>query len=311
MEKLLLNPIDISYVINHMDIDMIVCASGYEKRSSYLARKISSKHIKRKIVLSFSDQKHIQTRIKNDSLFSNMNFLFIESDKDSSEFIIKIINSINEIEKDGTINLLVDYSSMTRAWIATFVNSIRFINKKIKILFSYTLAKFKTPSPLLSPAIGFYPIPGFNNLSIPDKPTALIIGLGYEKNRAAGLIEYFDAEQIFLFHTDNEEYKNHIISANKSIIKQVSNENIIPYPIMDIAFTHTILYNLCLELSEHYRIIIAPCGPKPFSIISFITGIQLGYVDIWRISGENDPQKENRVPSDQTLVFSLEKAITS
>jgi hypothetical protein len=45
-------------------------------------------------------------------------------------------------------------------------------------------------------------IEGFSFFSVPNKPSALIIGLGYEKNKAFGLTEYFDAETFLFYNSD-------------------------------------------------------------------------------------------------------------
>lgn len=307
MERLKLKQIDFPNLINNIEFDILICSSGYETRASFFAEKISSKAIKKKYVLSFNDQKKVTTRKKNDKVFESLKFTFIDSNKDQSEFIDFFMQQISRLDKNDKINVLIDYSSMTRTWFASFVNSFQYLPNNVVFYFSYSVAQYTSPIPYFSPSIKFEPIPGFNNLSIPDKPTALIIGLGYEKDRASGLIEYFDAEEVFLFHTNNGDYMNSIKNANKNLMLQVDRDKIIPYPIYDIEYVRTILTNLCSELSNNYRIIIAPCGPKPFSIISFIACMQLGYIDIWRISGENDPIKENRIPSGDIIIFSIEK----
>jgi hypothetical protein len=39
-------------------------------------------------------------------------------------------------------------------------------------------------------------------------------------------------------------------------------------------------------------VIIAPCGPKPFTLFSFILASQIPNIDVWRISAGDD---ENQV----------------
>lgn len=40
----------------------------------------------------------------------------------------------------------------------------------------------------------------------------------------------------------------------------------------------------CDDLLRNYRVILAPCGPKPFTLLSLITAIKLPDIDVWRIS---------------------------
>lgn len=305
MGNIKIKQVEIKDLVDELEFDVIICSSGYETRASYIAEQYSYIKIEDKVVLSFSDQTDSAVRLENDRKFMELGYEAVMCDKDNNTFINSIWQRIRKLDKDE-INVIVDYSSMSRVWIATLVSILKYSKKNIKMFFAYSGAKYSSPMETYSPSIRFNPIPGFNNLSIPDKPTALMIGLGYEKDRAAGLIEYFDAQQVFLFHTENEIYKDSVECANKSLIEQVDANNIISYPLYDIEYTHTVLKNLCHDLSENFRIILAPGGPKPFSIISYFVATEYDEIDIWKISGENCPIHENREPSGTILAFSVE-----
>jgi hypothetical protein len=44
------------------------------------------------------------------------------------------------------------------------------------------------------------------------------------------------------------------------------------------------LSSLIEDLSRNYRVIIAPCGPKPFTLVSLCLALMFENIDVWRIS---------------------------
>jgi hypothetical protein len=292
------------------NLDLLIVASGYEHRASYLAQKLPCVDIKNKVVFSFKDHSENPVRKNNDIIFSDLGFVSEHFSGNNWENIQKIlIQFFNDICDKGEVNILVDYSSMTRLWYATILKYITsYCNYKgiINLYFAYTKAEYSRPSDSeINFTVNFDPLPGYNKLSIPDKPTALIIGLGYEKARATGLIEYFDAQEVFLFYADNPLYHDKIKEANGKLLENYSN-NIFIFPLNDIVTTKTILENLCNRLSSDYRIVITPCGPKPFTLVSFLLAIENQNIDTWRVSGSAIPNQPECYPSGDFIVTRLE-----
>ncbi|MBA4409708.1 MAG: hypothetical protein C0397_09840 [Odoribacter sp.] len=267
--------------------DIVIMASGYESRASYLASILNINTDCKKIVLSFQNYKETQERTKNDELYSKLNYEPVECKENESNLIIDILNEFiikSSIEK---LSILIDYSSMTRVWYSAIIN---FLNeyetkKTLNVYYVYSSAKFYPPSSDESKILNFSPIDGFCNLSIPSNPTALITALGYEKNKAYGLREYFDAQEMYLFLTVDNKFTTIVQERNNDLILSIPESNCIQYNLNDLLYTKSILYDLCLKLKDDYRIIIAPCGPKPFTLLSFLVASSLKMIDIWRISG--------------------------
>lgn len=55
-----------------------------------------------------------------------------------------------------------------------------------------------------------------------------------------------------------------------------------------------------------FRIVIASCGPKPFTLISMLTASVLPDIDVWRISGNKGFDNANREPDGEVLCFFVE-----
>jgi hypothetical protein len=125
--------------------------------------------------------------------------------------------------------------------------------------------------------------------------------LGYETNRTFGLKEFFDAELMYLFYTESNEYTEYVIDRNKELLSITPPKCKISYNIKDILLTKTILYDLCTSLKNDFRIIIAPCGPKIFTLISFFIASEIDSIDVWRISSDDIDVHAKREPTGEVI----------
>lgn len=289
--------------IKEKEFDLVVASSGYEARATYISNEIN-KNIKNKAVFSFNEYKDEEIRKKNDELFKSLNFTSIELEGGDSIVIIDYIDNFIKTFEGDTLSILIDYSSMTRIWYGSIINYFKHTiieNKTIKVYFSYSCAKLHKPIEKESKLSHFDPIDGFCSLSIPSAPTALITGLGYETNKTFGLKDFFDAELLYLFYTEGNDFTEHVVYRNKDLFSQTPPKYKIPYNIKDILLTKTMLYDLCLSLKNDFRIIIAPCGPKIFTLISFFVASEIDSVDVWRISSNDIDVHANREPTGEII----------
>jgi len=289
------------------EFDLFIAATGYETRASFLAKK--NINANKKIALAFKDNVNNSIRVKNDLFFKNNGFELIEISGSDDLTIIQIIQYNISLKLEDEYSILIDYSSMTRVLygaIIKFINTISMGKRKLSIYFSYCVAKFTPLTEEESATFNFYPIKNYCNLSLPQKPTALIAGLGYEKKRVFGLREFFDAEALYIFYTGNNDYTNIVEEKNKEVLASVKVENTFQYQINDLVYTKMLLQDLCETLIQNFRIIIAPCGPKPFTLLSFIIANNIPNIDVWRISaGDDDSFIIDRKPSGEVITVEL------
>ncbi len=292
------------------DIDLLICSSGYESRASHLAKQLYSQKIERKVVLSFNDRLSDLSRPMNDEYFKSKNFQPINCDGDLENEVTEFLESFLLENSKHEINIIVDYSSMTRIWYGSILKYFQFkqcATRIVNVIFCYTIAKYVKSPQKQSYNIHIGPIRGFTSISVPQKPTALIIGLGYERNRAMGLYEYFDGET-FLFYTDDSKeskYSEEVKANNSEIMHKTKNPNKYEYPINDMNYTNRLLTSLCNELFNDYRIIIAPCGPKPFTLLSLIIALRYENVDAWRISSGKESFSIDKEAEGEIIVYKV------
>ena len=296
--------------IEYRSFNLVVAASGFESRASYQMSRYKGV-AQKKIILSFNDKTDNDIRKINDDFFERSGFIKYSVDGDLNTFSIIeeiIFSVIKANEQSSEINIYVDYSSMTRNLYAQIIYIIKSIEslKTINIVFGYSHAKYtkSLDDEILNRFVE--PLFGFCSLSIPIKPTALIICLGNEKNRVYGLQEYFDATT-YLFYSDssfNNKFSKEVEVVNSEILSATKPERIIKFPMHDMSHTNYLLENICKVLSNDFRVIIAPCGPKTFTLLALITSIRFDLgIEVWRISpGKGLPIIEREASGEMTFL---------
>lgn len=279
------------------DVDLFFCAENHEKRSYTLFDKLTTTNkIRKAIVLCYKDAiceelKDAVTKIKID---------------DHKQIYDLLDNEFKNINNKDTI-IVVDYSCMTKSWYYSLILYLKNKNislQSISVYFSYTPSKFNEPKdPKPNKEIG--PLPG--KYVVPtDKPKALIVCLGYEQNKAEGIIEHLDPKISYLFYTKPASESKFVktLESNNNTILEERSKYIIKYPFNDLIFLERELTTLYFSLREDYSIIIAPLGPKPFTFISMLMSIKYNDIDIWRVgSGYDINEYDNESIDDKSFII--------
>jgi hypothetical protein len=214
---------------------------------------------------------------------------------------------------DGEVNILVDYSCMTKSWyysIILYLSKRRLNLKRVMAYFIYTPSKFSKPQKPkyntdIAPLPGKYVVPT-------NKPKALIVCLGYEQKKAEGIIDHLDPKVCYLFYTDpafDPDFVTTVKESNKDILSHYS--NVISFPFNDLLYLERQLTSLYYLLKDDYSIIIAPLGPKPFTFIAMLLSIRFQDIDIWRVGSGSDINKYKREPISNDLFLIHEVVFNS
>lgn len=282
--------IQINDLVN-INVDLFLCAENHEKRSfTFYNNLILKNKISKSIVLCYKE-------CVSDSKEASLNKIKINDHVEIFDILDKELSDIT----NTSTTIVVDYSCMTKSWYYSVILYLK--NKKIPkdnitVYFVYTPAKFNDPK-LPKSNTEILPLPG--KYVVPtDKPKALIVCLGYEQNKAEGIIEHLDPKISYLFYTkpaSDKKFVNALELNNKSLLEE-RGKFIITFPHNNLLYLErelTKLYNL---LKNEYSIIIAPLGPKPFTFISMLLSIKYDDIDIWRVGSGNDINEYDNEPID-------------
>jgi hypothetical protein len=293
------------------EFDLFLAASGYETRARNLVESLGKQiKAKNKICIQFSNHQEQLSRTINDQTFKHFKFKMEKHSGDEESFIFPILDSLMNAQSNNTLNILVDYSCMTRIWYASILKYFKykpFEQFQVNIFFSYSSSQFAKPpeATVYNRHVG--PIDGFYSITIPEKPTALIIGLGYVQSRAYGLSEFFDVDP-FVFVADsssNKDFYDEVVGNNERLLRSTNENHIYKYQLNNLLATETLLYSLTQDLLTDYRVVLAPCGPKPFTLLCLITGLRLPEIDVWRISAGEDEVPVDKSPTGYLNILHL------
>jgi hypothetical protein len=287
------------------EFDFFIGASGYERRATHAFSKLKMGRVPQKIIFGFTDRKTID-REDNDRIFRREGCNLDEFSGSDGTSVFNRISGILRESSHHEIRLFVDYSCMTRTWYAAILRAILSSHKsKVTCCFSYSPAVFEEPHQA-APNEEVGPLLGFCSLESTDKPTALVIGLGYEAERATGLIEYVDPVKSFVFLTDpalDERYVQSVLNNNSDLLSSLSPEQVFRHPLHDLQYTSLVLNSLYLGLRETHRVIFAPLGVKPFCLLCLLISAHNGDVDVWRVTSGVKSQPQARIPLGPLLAL--------
>lgn len=272
--------------IRAQDFDLAILASGYESRAVHVAETLSDIRVRRKVALGFTDRIN-ERRKKNDQCLETAGFRIVEAHGDDPEALAQVIAETQE--EVGEPKILIDITSMTRAWYGGAIRYIREYAREcedLQVTFTYSPSAYTDPQPP-RPNKHVGPLPGFTSLRLPTFPTALILGLGYEPERALGVVDFLEPAVTYAFIADpalDERFTAAAFGNNAALLKRLPAHRIIRYPMKDMAGTFELLRAVAQSVGSEYRTIVAPLGPKPLALAAFLAATSGIDLDVWRIS---------------------------
>lgn len=277
------------------DYECCLYTLGYEQRSTYIAKRHHG-HATRRIALGYRDFQQFSYQ-DNAAWYTGNGFEVIEcSDSDFKKHIEQIVA---EMTGDSPIaaRVLVDISSMNRFRLASLVDVFRNVQatRAIRVDFVYCLAEYSPPPQRTFVNRHVGPVaPQFSGWwSEPDLPTAAIVGVGYEQDKALGAIEHIQPSEVWLFFPRSPvaEYTSALDYANRSLIDKVKRERwkILRYDVDAPYALFADLESLVAGLRSRANCIFLPFGPKLFALSSLLVACVHRDTAVWRVSGAEQP----------------------
>jgi hypothetical protein len=294
--------------LQSINFDAIIAVSGYESRCTHMVSQLNISNIPYRMVLAFNEKKDLLYRDFNDKKFRELGFKFYDVPSYDPLSIFLIFNTILKAIDKNNINILIDYSSMPKVWyseILNYFNSREDALTNVNLWFSYAPSEFiKSAS-----SIGNKYVDPIKPKSLNDKPIALILGLGYEKGRAQDFARQLNAEITYAFYANpaiDSRYVQEVLDNNQPVLRHIKQEQIIPYPIFDLNSVNDTLTQLCINLRMNYQVLLAPVGPKPFTLMCFILASRYPDIKICRVSSVLSSKECDHKAHGESLVYKVE-----
>jgi hypothetical protein len=268
--------------------DLIYAVLGYEARARYAMEQLRPKGSE-KVAWGFGVQEEMAYQ-ENLRFFKKQGFDCTPISENAHA--LQFSNVLSDIRSTRTENVgvLVDISSATRRRLAEVMWELacHSAQKSISADFLYTLAQFQRPSkrntrnsdagPVSSAFAGWW--------SEPERPIAAVVGLGYEEDKALGMVEHLQAPDVWTFEPRSlvSEYTAALELANKRLIELVPEAHHLSYSVEQPYQTFLALESLVDGLSRDWNTILVPFGPKIFTLISMLVALRRQGLPVWRVS---------------------------
>lgn len=274
------------------DYDVAVFASGYESRSSHASEKIDPRHVKTPLVFGFTEETHIGNRPKNDAMFAkrwNTEPIPLSGDEEKPiyEYLHKHTHSI-----EGSLRILVDYSSMSRLWYVAVLNWARFAasGKQVVIDFVYTPGLYEDEDrPMVIRNIAS--IPGCEGRACRLQETVAVFGLGFHGLASLCVLDRLEASVVYAFLASpgsSKEYIKKTRDINIELIKDHRTRPVLELPITSIEKCYRALAEVIAPHRPDGEITLVPMGPKPHVLASILLAMRFQEVACLRVSGTPD-----------------------
>ncbi|WP_146052523.1 hypothetical protein [Pseudomonas syringae] len=195
---------------------------------------------------------------------------------------------------DKPYKIALDISCLPHAIMAEILYMISAAESeyKVEVIVLYSLAKFTFPSASLLANESIEPVhKNFAGWSSPEtKPTSLILGLGYEPNKAEGASEYFEPSDqwIFIPKSPIREFLDQVYCNNENLIKKTDDDRIIEYNVADPELTYGQIELVISSLARKSNPVLLPFGPKIFFFLCLVQCLTHPELGVWRVTGVED-----------------------
>ncbi|WP_454872476.1 hypothetical protein [Paraburkholderia xenovorans] len=290
-------------------IDLFVAACGYEGRAIAASEKFHQV-ARKKLAIGFASQRELEYNA-NMAWFENEGFDFFEVDDD--KFRDTLNHYLSQLSPDdGAWKVEVDISCFNRFRMAHLVDALRSLSaSEVSVIYRYSIAEFTPPAEDAAPTVTVAPvIPQFAGWTTrPDRPPAAIVGLGYEPNKAIGVVDHLEinnATWAYYPLGPVPEYYQRVLEANRSLLEIIQSDGRCqPYDLNEPAQLFSEINSLVDMLKPYFNTVLIPFGPKLFALVTLLVASANDDVGVWRVSSGSLEEPVNRRPSGHTVSVSV------
>ncbi len=285
------------------EADLFITALDLESRCTTIARKFEKKSC-RKIALVQTDQLKEFSYDENNAYFTDQGFEIISVESKVPDFGV-----LFSMFQEDTIRVILDCTCMSPRWYHEFFNWFdenQDEYSEVSLRMVYTMAGFKDHERILKvKSVKSFLKKEYEGTQ--KKKSALILGLGYEKEVSKEIYNKIKPDILYLFYADppvDKKFVEKVFVNNHAMINSIPIRNLITYPIRNGQIIYQTLIDTILPLRNEYTIIVVPHGPKIFAAVSML--VHLGYPDI-QVSYPKFKKSPaiNEIPCDEPVVLDI------
>ncbi|TAM27070.1 MAG: hypothetical protein EPN68_06485 [Rhodanobacter sp.] len=234
----------------------------------------------------------------------------------TEQALVDLVNTLYDIaaaRDDHSVSCYIDVSAIHRTWLAELLYRLHVLIERdvmIRVTLGYRLAKYTKPSthdapPNRSVSPVHFELAGWPRS--PGMPVHVLVGLGYERGKALGAVEYIQPAQwrLFVPVSPEEKFMAQVQLQNKELLDGTRDGEIFVYNVLDPAGQYVMLHSMLKGMVADTKPVLLPFGPKIFFAISVILGLQFPEVSVWHVSGEEQAEPDQKRPTSHSVHFSF------
>lgn len=208
---------------------------------------------------------------------------------------------------EGLYKVVIDISCIPRKVMAEFLACLvdKTTFEEIELIVLYSLAEFTPPSENELANLSIEPVHKFfAGWSTPEtKPTSLILGLGYEPDKAEGASEYFEPSDqwVFIPRSPVPEFLGQVNKNNLNLIQETDENHLIEYNVADPEMTYGQLELVISSLIRTSNPVLLPFGPKIFFFLCLVQCLTHPELGVWQVTSNEDPSQLEIKASGYTI----------
>jgi hypothetical protein len=265
--------IDINKVENTL-FDIGIFASGFESRSSFLARRLKPEMVRHKVVLGFEESQEEQSRKINDAFYrDNYCDIFLISSQEEKKLYSKLLEIFEKVSDIKKLSILIDYTSMSRLWYAGILNFLRFqTNKEINVFLNYSLGKYDDNNFLDYSYSSINSLPSHEGSLSSNNKTLLVLAIGFSPYLIKSVIEEIEPNKIIgilpIPNIKSDYEKKSRLIKDDILTKDI--DDWFRCPIDNLETIFTTYAEITNNNINNMDIIFLSLGPKIFTIASLL-----------------------------------------
>lgn len=214
---------------------------------------------------------------------------------------------------EGKPRIAIDISCMPRPTMAAVFQAIFEAGdrKMVRLDVLYVLAEYTPPPAQLPPNEDICPINDWF-AGWPTNATAstsLVVGLGYERDKASGACEYFDANETWVFVPQSSilDYQSTVEANNEVLLARALRRDLAAtYHVERPTETFGLLASKVSQIVSKMNPVLLPFGPKIFFALCLLVASVYREAGVWHVTGDSDLPDVPHVASAHTPAFRVE-----
>lgn len=247
--------------------DLAVVACGYERRSSYLARQGLQGSLQLAVDLG---ARNLCSRESNELELLELGWTLSP--------IEEVLFAIAAAGPGSTA--AVDISALPRTALARIVTEFATHGGFSHVDFFYATGEFSSSVQAARESVTLTAAPvaaAFaGSLRAASIPIGLVMGIGVEPYRAAGLTELLEPARVWQFVAQggDSRFDELLTSVRAGLGVAPQGTTAVGYPIQSLRETHSRISSLIFSQSSKFRMILAPSGPKIFALACLLASLE-------------------------------------